>query len=491
MDDLFPGMTVTGCYQFQVTRDSELYLDDEEMADLKQAVQGRLQTSRRFGRAVRLQVTARCPDEVVNYLLEKFTLSDDNLFRVDGPVNLYRLVEAYDEIKRTDLKLPAFCPSMPVELLNENDMFAVLKKRDIVIHHPFQSFNAVLHLLEQAAADPNVLAIKQTWYRCGRQSAVVKALCRAARSGKEVSVVVELRARFDEEGNIRLAEELQQAGAHVVYGIVDHKTHAKMLVIVRREGQKLSRYSHLATGNYHEVTSRFYTDFGLLTNDELIGADVIKLFQELTGLGRALKLKRLVQAPFDLQTMIIDNIEREIEHVGNGDRGRIIIKMNGIESPKIIAALYRASTAGVRIDLIIRGICCLRPGVKGLSENIRVRSVLGRFLEHTRILYFRNNGKADVYCSSADCLNRNLHQRVETAFPIPPGRLQQRIIREGLRYYLRDTMFAWRLRNDGQYCRKHPRSGKQVFDAQQTLLETYAIFPGEESCPDNMPVKPD
>ncbi len=475
VSDLFPGMTVTGCYQFQVTRDSELYLDEEEMADLKQEVKGRLQTSRRFGRAVRLQVAANCPESVSRYLLENFDLPEDALFRVDGPVNLHRLAEACDAIDRKDLKLPGFKPSLPPEMLREEDMFRVLKRRDILIHHPFQSFTAVVRLLEQAAVDPDVLAIKQTLYRTGHPSPIVDALCRAARNGKEVSVVVELRARFDEEGNIRLAETLQQAGAHVVYGVVGHKTHAKMLVIVRREGGRISRYSHLATGNYHEVTSRIYTDFGFLTNDELIGGDVIKLFQELTGLGRALKLKRLVQAPFDLQRMIVDNTEREIEHVRSGGRGRIIAKMNGLEDPEIIEAFYRASRAGVRIDLIVRGVCCLRPGVKGLSENIRVRSVLGRFLEHTRIFYFRNDGRPDVYCSSADCLVRNLHRRVETAFPIPPGRLQQRVVREGLRYYLRDTAFSWRLRGDGRYLRRHPRKGQPAFSAQQTLLETYGI----------------
>ncbi len=475
VSDLFPGMTVTGCYQFQVTRDSELYLDEEEMADLKQEVKGRLQTARRFGRAVRLQVADNCPETVSDYLLDNFGLPGDALFRVDGPVNLHRLAEACDEISRRDLKFPGFKPSLPTEMLREDDMFRILKRRDILIHHPFQSFSAVVRLLEQAAVDPDVLAIKQTLYRTGHPSPIVDALCRAARNGKEVSVVVELRARFDEEGNIRLAEALQKAGAHVVYGIVSHKTHAKMLVIVRREGERISRYSHLATGNYHKVTSRIYTDIGLLTNDELIGGDIIKLFQELTGLGRALKLKRLVQAPFDLERMIIENTEREIEHARNGGQGRIIAKMNGLEAPKVIEAFYRASQAGVRIDLIVRGVCCLRPGVKGLSENIRVRSVLGRFLEHTRIFYFRNGGRPDVYCSSADCLIRNLHRRVETAFPIPPGRLLHRVVREGLRHYLRDTHFSWRLRGDGRYLRRHPRKGQAPFSAQQTLLETYGI----------------
>jgi len=476
VDEMFPGMRVTGCYQFRVTRDTELYLDEEEMDDLKQEVEGRLLTRRRFGRAVRLEIPDNCPEDVADYLVEKFELSPDDLFRVHGPVNLYRLAEVYEQVRRPDLKFQPFVPSAPVNLTEADDIFAVLSKRDILMHHPFQSFEPVIRLVEQAATDPDVLAIKQTLYRTGNHSRIVEALCRAARNGKEVSVVVELRARFDEADNISLSEALQQAGAHVVYGVVGYKTHAKMLLVVRREGRRIVRYAHLGTGNYHGVTTRLYTDFGLLTSDREIGEDAHKLFQELTGLGRASRLKKVIQAPFDLHRVLLEKIEREIEFVSSGGRGHIIAKMNGLEDTEVIDALYRASQAGVKIDLIVRGICCLRPGVKGLSEHIRVRSVLGRFLEHTRIFCFAHGGKPEVFCSSADWLVRNLHKRVETAFPVIAYRLKRRVVREGLRYYLRDSKFAWRLKADGDYARVRPRSQRPVFSAQSALLDELAVI---------------
>lgn len=479
VEEMFPGMKVTGCYQFRVTRDTELYLDEEEMADLKQEVEGRLLTRRRFGRAVRLEIPDNCPDDVADYLVEKFELLPDDLFRVNGPVNLYRLSEVYEQVRHPGLKFPPFIPSAPVNLMDTDDIFTVLAKQDILIHHPFQSFEPVIRLLEQAAVDPDVLAIKQTLYRTGNHSRIVEALCRAARGGKEVSVVVELRARFDEADNIQLSESLQQAGAHVVYGVVGYKTHAKMLLVVRREGRRIVRYAHLGTGNYHGVTVRLYTDFGLLTSDRGIGEDVHKLFQELTGLGRASRLKKMIQAPFDLHRTLLEHIDREIELASSGGTGRIIAKMNGLEDTEVIDALYRASQAGVKIDLIVRGVCCLRPGVKGLSENIRVRSVLGRFLEHTRIFYFAHGGKPEVFCSSADWLVRNLHKRVETAFPVATYRLRQRVIREGLRYYLKDNASAWRLKNDGCYARVHPRARQSGFNAQETLLGELAVAASE------------
>jgi polyphosphate kinase len=475
VEGLFPGMKVTGCYQFRLTRDTELYLDEEEMADLRQEVAGRLQTSRRFGRVVRLEVPDNCPDDVTDYLLDKFELSPDDVFNVEGPVNLSRLSEVYRQVQRPDLKFQPFVPSMPAELMESEDMFALLSQRDVLIHHPFQAFEPVIKLVEQAALDPDVLAIKQTLYRAGNHSRIVDALCRAARSGKEVSVVVELRARFDEAENISLSESLQQAGAHVVYGVVGYKTHAKMLMVVRREGKKLVRYTHLGTGNYHGVTTRLYTDFGLLTSDQEIGEDAHKLFQELTGLGRASRLKKMIQAPFDLHRTLIEHIDREVEVASAGGAGRIIAKMNGLEDTEVIDALYRASQAGVKIDLIVRGVCCLRPGVKGLSEHVHVRSVLGRFLEHARIFYFGHGGKPEVFCSSADWLVRNLHKRVETAFPVIAYRLKQRVIREGLRYYLKDNASAWRLKNDGSYVRIHLRKGQSRFNAQKTLLKELSV----------------
>jgi len=473
-DELFPGMTVTGCYQFRLTRDTELYLDDEEMADLKQIVKGRLLTARKFGRSVRLEVAESCTAEMTSYLLKNFDLPADALYRVDGPVNLHRLAKVYDYVDRPDLKFPVFTPTMPKSLLQSDDFFSVLRKRDVLLHHPFQSFDVLRGLLEQAAEDPNVLAIKQTLYRAGDQSRVVDALCKAASRGKEVNVVVELRARFDEGENIHLSETLQEAGAHVVYGIVGYKAHAKMLLIIRREGDQIVRYTHLGTGNYHAVTTLLYTDMGLLTSDPCIGEDVHKLFQELTGLGKASRLKKVIQAPFDLQRVLIEHISHEASQAANGKHGRIIAKMNGLEDTEIIDALYLASQAGVKIDLIVRGVCCLRPGVKGMSENIRVRSVLGRFLEHSRIYYFRNGGKPEVYCSSADCMIRNLKGRVETAFPVSVARLKRRVIKEGLRYYLRDTASSWRLRSDGGYVRVRIRDKRHYFSAQRRLLELFA-----------------
>jgi len=478
-EEMFPGMKVTGCYQFRLTRDTELYLDEEEMADLKQEVKGRLLTTRRFGRVIRLEVANNCPGDVSSYLLEKFDLSGEELYMVNGPVNLCRLDRVYGQVERADLKFPEFSPSLPEPLRVTENIFSVLRKQDILLHHPFQSFDAVVRLLEQAAVDPGVLAIKQTLYRAGEHSRIVNALCQAARRGKEVSVIVELRARFDEDENIHLSETLQQAGAHVIYGIVGYKTHAKMLMIVRRESRGIVRYTHLGTGNYHAVTTRLYTDFGLMTSDPFLGADVHKLFQELTGLGRALRLKKMIQAPFDLHRVLLDRIEREIKFTAEGGIGRIIAKMNGLEDTEIIDALYRASQSGVKIELIVRGVCCLKPGVKGMSDNIRVRSVLGRFLEHTRIFYFRNGGKPDVLCSSADCLVRNLHRRVESAFPITVYRLKHRVIQEGLRFYLRDTASSWRLRANGTYVRVHVRK-KDVFSAQQALLQKISMHQAGE-----------
>ncbi len=471
VDRLFPGMKVLGCHQFRLTRDTELYLDEEEMADLKMEVKGRLQTTRRFGRAVRLEVADECPEASADYLLEQLHLQPEQCYRCHGPVNLSRLDRVYDLVQRPDLKFPPMRPAMPAIMREGVDMFAWLRRRDLLLHHPFESFEPVVRLLEQAACDPKVMAIRQTLYRTGDRSRIVDALCRAAQQGKDVSAVVELRARFDEQDNIRLSERMQQAGVHVVYGVVGYKTHAKMMMIVRREEQgRLVRYCHLGTGNYHGVTTRFYTDFGLLTSDAEIGDDMHRLFQQLTGLGCNAKLKKLVQAPFDLHDLLLRLIAKECE----SPRGRIIFKVNGLEDPELIDALYAASQRGVRIDLIVRGVCCLRPGVKGLSENIRVRSILGRFLEHSRIYYFGNQGKPIVYASSADGMVRNLKQRVETAFPLQSAAIRRRIVREGLRYYLKDNRGAWRLLPDGSYRRIHPTRRSQPFSAQEKLIELHA-----------------
>lgn len=469
VDDLFPGMKVLGCYQFRVTRNSDLFVDEEEVDNLLRAVEGEL-GSRRFGDEVRLEVADNCPEEVSSFLLDQFELSANELYTVNGPVNLNRLMSLPDMVNRADLNFTAFTPGMPQRLSHANNIFQVLRKGELLLHHPFESFVPVIDFLRQSASDPKVLAIKQTLYRTGPDSAVVDALVSAARAGKEVTVVVELRARFDEEANIALANRLQEAGAHVVYGVVGYKTHAKMILVVRREDEKLRHYVHLGTGNYHARTARIYTDYGLLTADPDLGEDVHKLFLQLTSLGRGSKLNKMLQSPFTLHTGMLERIERESENARAGKPARIIAKMNGVVEPNIIRALYLASQAGVEIDLIIRGICCLRPGIPGVSENIRVRSIIGRFLEHTRIYYFLNNGdKAELFCSSADWMERNLHHRVESCFPVEDKKIRERMITE-LDYYLQDNTQAWELQSDGSYQRCN-RGEAEPMSAQLTLLQ--------------------
>ena len=471
VDDLFPGMTATGCYQFKVTRNSELFVDDEEVDDLLIALEGEL-PSRRFNDAVRLEVADNCPADLSAFLLQQFELDEDDLYKVNGPVNLNRLMAIYDLVDKPELTFAGFTPDLPRRLQKNGGIFDALKHGDILLHHPFQSFAPVIDFVRQAANDPNVLSIKQTLYRTGDDSALVDALKDAARSGKEVTVVIELRARFDEEANIELANELQEAGAHVVYGVVGYKTHSKMVMVVRREGRSLRRYVHLGTGNYHARTARLYTDYGLLTCDKAVAEDVNKLFLQLTGLGRASKLKKLLQSPFTLYKSLLAYIEREAANARAGKKAHIIAKMNALVDPEIIRALYNASIAGVRIDLIIRGICCLRPGIKGLSENIHVRSIVGRFLEHTRVFYFLNGGQELVLCSSADWMPRNLHHRVEACFPIEEKRPKDQVINYGLLNYLNDNTQAWILQSDGTYRKARPGSQKPR-NTQQQLLENY------------------
>ncbi len=468
VDELFPGMQVRACHQFRVTRNSELYLHEEEAEDLKEAVAGEL-LERRFGAAVRLEVSTKCPAPMAQFLLREFELDDDDLYCVDGPVNLYRMARVCDEVNRSDLKYPPFVPGLPERLrVEDRDMFGIVRQGDVLLHHPFQCFEPVVELLNQAAVDPNVLAIKQTLYRVVPESPIVDALVRAARANKEVVAVIELRARFNEEENIELADRLAAAGVQVVYGVVGYKTHCKMMLIVRREGRGLRRYVHLGTGNYHTVTTRLYTDFSLLSCDRSLGEDVHRIFQQLTGMGRVSKLRVMLQAPFSLHSGLLERIRVEEANARAGGVGRIIAKMNGLEEPEIIKALYRASQAGVKIDLIVRGICCLRPGIKGVSENIRVRSVLGRFLEHTRVFYFHNGGEPEVLCASADWMIRNLLRRVESCFPVKNPKLARQLVQQGLRLYLRDNQGAWRLRSDGSYVRVRGR-GRPVC-AQEELM---------------------
>jgi polyphosphate kinase len=471
-DDLFPGMRSTGCYQFRVTRNSDLFLDEEEIEDLALALEGEL-GARRYGNTVRLEVADNCPEDLRKYLLQEFQLTPDELFQANGPVNLNRMLAVYDLVDRPDLKFKGFTSGLPDRLKSNKNIFEAISQGDILLHHPYQSFVPVIDLVRQAATDPRVLAIKQTLYRTGPDSAVVNALVSAARKGKEVTVVIELLARFDEAENIELANLLQEAGAHVVYGVVGYKTHAKMLLVVRDDEKKgLVRYIHMGTGNYHPRTARLYTDYGLLTCNPEIGEDVHNVFMQLTSLGKVQNLHALLQSPFTLHPTLIRWIEREAEHARNGKPARIIIKVNSLTEAKAIKALYRASCAGVNIDLIVRGMCCLRPGIPGISENIRVRSIVGRFLEHTRVYYFQNDGKAELYGASADLMERNMFNRVEVAFPILDKKARKRIMRE-LDIYLADNTQAWMMHADGSYQRLHPGDSEPV-SAQTVLLERLA-----------------
>lgn len=465
--ELFPGMHVKSAHQFRVTRNSELIVDEDDVDNLALALRDEL-LGRGYLRAVRLEIDERCPQDVVNSLLANFELPANAVYKINGPVNLNRVVQVYDLVKRPELK---FRPFQPRLLRDVDSMFDNIRQGDVLLHHPFDAFTPVLELIQQAAHDPDVLAIKQTLYRTGKDSLIVDQLIQAARNGKDVTVVVELRARFDEEANLGLADRLQDAGVQVVYGVVNYKTHAKMLLIVRREGPLLRRYVHLGTGNYHSGTARAYTDFSLMTANPQIGNDVHLIFQQLSGLAAPLTLARLLQSPFTLHKGVLERIAREAAFARAGKPARIIAKINALNEPQVVRALYEASQAGVEIDLIVRGACALRPGIAGVSDNIRVRSVVGRFLEHHRVWWFGNNGTPDLYCSSADWLERNLLRRVETAFPILDPQLAERVYREGLLNYLADNQNAWQMEADGHYQRCTPNPGQAPFSAQLSLLE--------------------
>jgi len=473
LDLLFPGMRVLGGHTFRVTRNSDMWVDEEEVENLKIALQGEL-TRRSFGEAVRLEVGAEMPAAGCDLLLEKEGLAPDDLYRVDGPVNLHRLVALLDLVDRRDLKYPPFVPGNARRVRQSEDLFATVAARDLLLHHPYQGFGPVVELVRQAARDPNVLAIKQTLYRTDNDSPIVKALVDASVAGKDVTVLVELRARFDEAANISMAQRLEEVGANVVYGIVGYKAHAKMLLIVRREGKKLRRYVHLGTGNYHAGTARAYTDLGFLTARARFGEDVQAVFDQLTGVGKTPKLYRLVQSPFTLYDKVIESIGAETRAARAGKKARIEARMNSLSEANVIRALYEASQAGVEVDLVIRGICCLRPGVRGLSENIRVRSVVGRFLEHSRVWWFLAGGREQVWLTSADWMSRNLHRRVETAFPIRTKRLKQRVREETLTWLLEDNCQAWVLQPDGSYAQERPQEGDPRNSAQERLLARWA-----------------
>lgn len=475
MDKVFLGAKIIGVYQFRVTRNSHLFIDDEESKNLRTVLQGELE-QRHFGKAVRLEVSARCPDHLIEFLSTQFDLKEVDIYRISGMINPTRLNQLFDLVDRPDLQFPSFVARYPKVWSKVENAFSHIRNADILLHHPFECFTPVVELLQAAAIDPKVQAIRMTVYRTGTDSALMQELVKAAKNGIEVNVVVEIMARFDEATNISWATQLEQAGAKIVYGIFGLKTHAKMLLIIRKEldiQQKpfLKYYTHIGTGNYHPRTAKLYTDFGLITANAEIGHDVAAIFLSLSSLGQAPKLKHLWQAPFSLYNNLILAINKEISAAQAGLPAKIIAKMNALLEPLVIEALYKASQAGVKIDLIIRGTCALRPNVIGLSENIRVFSIVGRFLEHTRIFYFYNNSAEDVYLSSADWMNRNLFRRIEIAVPILDLKIKRRIIKEGLRVYLSDNQQSFELNgNDSSYTRRKQKG--RAACAQTFLLNS-------------------
>ena len=469
MDELFTGMQVKGSYQFRVTRNGELLVDEDDAENLAHALKDELR-ERGYARAVRLEIAESCPKDITAFLTGHFELDDQAVYRCDGPVNLNRVAAIYDMVARPDLKFPKFQPRIAVDPGDDGSLFDDIERGDALLHHPFDSFATVVELLREAAHDPQVLAIKQTLYRAGVDSPIVQHLVEAARNGKDVTVVVELRARFDEEANIQLANSLQEAGVQVVYGVVGFKTHAKVMLIVRREPDGLRRYVHFGTGNYHPGTAKSYTDIGILTCDPDLGEDASKLFQQLSGLGSVVKLKRLLQSPFTLHKAMLAKIQREAANARAGRPAGIRAKMNALTEPAIIEALYNASQAGVPIELIVRGACALRPGLPGISGNITVRSLIGRFLEHSRVFWFANGGAPEVFCASADWMERNLLRRIEACFPILDPTLAARVVAECLDNYLADNTHAWLLDgNDGRYVRIEPGEA-MPHSAQHHLL---------------------
>lgn len=457
--DLFPGTTLKGYWPFRVTRNSELYIDEEETANLLKAVENELH-NRRKGDAVRLEVDGNCPEFIRQVLLKTLRLTEDDLYLIDGPLNPTRLMTLYEGDHSPELRDPPFVAPMAAPLRGRADLFAAIRERDLLLHHPYENFDSVVRFLEQAASDPDVLAIKQTLYRTGGDPRIIGALESAVRNGKQVTAVVELRARFDEANNIQWARHLEESGVHVVYGLVGYKIHAKSSLVVRREDRQIRRYVHLATGNYNPATARLYTDLGLLTCRPEFGEDATNFFNLLTGICQFQGMKKFIVAPFELQNRFLELIEREAANARQGLPARIIAKLNSLSEERVIAALYRASQAGVKIDLVVRGICCLRPGLPGLSENITVRSIVDRFLEHSRIYYFENACQPQVFLSSADWLPRNFFRRIELAFPIEDGVLRERIISEILAVTLADNVKTRFLQPDGSYTRARPVPGE-------------------------------
>lgn len=468
VNSLFPGMEISGCYSFRLTRNSDLFLREEEIDDLAKAVQREI-FSRHYGDVVRLEIEKNCPEKIVDFLLQKYHLRHEDTFYCDGPVNIQRYLTAINNLDRPDLNYPAYTAQYPQFPKSERNLFNVLDEQDILLHHPYQSFEVIIDFLRQAAADPHVLAINQTLYRTHSESAMVDALVDAAHSGKEVTAVIELRARFDEESNLKLANRLHAAGVLVLYGVVGYKTHAKMTLVVRRTHGKLKRYVHLSTGNYHEKTAQRYTDLGLLTCEPTITADTQIIFQQLTGLGKVVKLKALSHSPFTLQKTLLQYIEQCATAAQSGVEAEILLKINGLTDKTMIQHLYKASQAGVKINLLVRGVCCLKPGLPGVSENIRVLSYIGRFLEHHRIFYFRIDNEEHYFCASADMMERNLYHRIEIMFPILDEQCKKRIKQEIIKNYLKDNSNTWEMQSDGSY--KPMTQGST--SAQEKLITLY------------------
>jgi polyphosphate kinase len=450
---LFPGLEVVEAHPFHVTRDAEMAIQEVESDDLLETIEEAV-WRRRFRAVVRLQVDRGIPPKIVKILAEELELEERAIYRVDGPLDLSRLRQLY-ALDRPDLKYKPFSPHTPPGLQpnSKEDIFGLIRREDVLLHHPFESFQPVVEFIRSAACDPDVLAIKMTLYRVGRNSPIVEALLQGIEEGKQICVLLELKARFDEESNIEWARALEHEGVHVIYGLVGLKVHSKIALVVRREGDVMRRYVHLGTGNYNPQTGRIYTDVSLFTCDEQIGADATDLFNYLTGYSAKTGLRKLLMAPVSLRQGLENLIQREIELARRRKKGHLIFKMNALEDPEMIKLLYRASQAGVRVDLLVRGLCCLRPGIPGISENITVKSVIGRFLEHARIYYFRNGGREEVYVGSADLMPRNLNRRVEVVFPIKDPRLVSRLRDEILEVYLADTVNAHEMHTDGSYRR--------------------------------------
>jgi polyphosphate kinase len=467
--DLFPGTRILGYWHFRVTRNSELYIDEEEVENLLKAVENELH-NRRKGDAVRLEVEHTCRPEIVKALLGTLRLAEDDLYLIDGPLNPTRLMAVYEGDHSPELRDPPFVAPVAATLRDQPDLFAAICERDLLLHHPYDNFSSVADFLEQAASDPEVLAIKQTLYRTGGDPRIVGALMEAVKNGKQVTDVVELRARFDEANNILWAQRLEQAGVHVVYGLVGYKIHAKICLVVRRERDAIRRYVHLSTGNYNPTTARGYTDLGLLTCRPEFGEDATNLFNLLTGISQFQPMRKFLVAPFDLHQRLLALIQREADHARQGLPARLVARMNALVDREIIEALYRASQAGVKIDLIVRGICCLRPGLKGISENIAVRSIVDRILEHSRVFCFENACQPEVYVGSADWMPRNFKRRIEVIFPIEDGNLRERLTEEILALTLADNVKARRLQPDGSYCRVARQPGATSHRSQSEFI---------------------